>query len=284
MARKYFEFVTDHAYAVMAGVLLITLFCLFRFPFLKTELDPKRILPQDHPYIQMNNKIEQLFGGGRVVVVGVVSKDGNVFTPSTLAKIDRMAQAIEKIPGIYADNVLSIASRRVKHLQVNEQGFNVERLMPEPPATPEGAKSIRDRVFANPLYIGSLVSADASAAAIVIDVQDTEQAEAIRKATAAVAEGPAPEPISDLAIYRQLKAIADKESDANTTIHLGGLPVSLAFLEKDTAIMNRWVLPIAFVLIMAIHYLSFRTFQGMLIPPLTALLSVIWALGFISLT
>src|SRR5579884_972435 len=284
MARKYFEFVTDHAYAVMAGVLLITLFCFFRLPFLKTELDPKRILPQEHPYIQINNKIEQLFGGGRVVVVGVVSKEGSIFTPSALAKIDRMTQAIEKIPGVYSDNVLSIASRRVKHLQVNDQGFNVERLMSEAPATPEGAKAVRERVFSNPLYVGSLVSADASAAAIIIDVQDTEQAEAIRKATASISEGRAPEPISDLAIYRQLKAIADQEEDANTTIHLGGLPVSLAFLEKDTAVMNRWVFPIAFLVIMAIHYLSFRTFQGMLIPPLTALLSVIWALGFISLT
>lgn len=284
MARKYFEFVTDHAYAVMAGVLLITLFCLFRLPFLKTELDPKRILPQDHPYIQMNNQIEQRFGGGRVVVVGVVSKEGSIFTPTVLAKIDRMAREIEKIPGIFADNVLSLASRKVKHLQVNDQGFDVERLMPEVPTTPEGAEAVRKRLFANPLYVGSLVSSDATAAAIIIDVQDTEAAEAIRKATASVSEEEAPEPISDLAIYRQIKAIADKETDANTTIHLGGLPVSLAFLEMDTAVMNRWVFPIAFLLIMVIHYLSFRTFQGMLIPPLTALLSVVWALGFISLT
>ncbi len=283
MFRKYFEFITDHAYAVMGVIAAVTLFFLFRLPTLKTEIDPKRILPQDHPYIQTNDKIEALFGGGRVIVIGVVSKNGSIFTPPLLAKIDRMTREIEKIPGVYSENVLSVASRRVKHLRFNNDGFNVERLMPELPATPEEADAVRKRVFDNPLFIGSLVSSDATATSILIEIQDIEAAEKIRKATEGIGET-AGEPISDLAIYRQLKEIADRESDGTTSIHLGGLPISLAFLEMDTAIMNRWIFPIAFVLIMVIHYFSFRTFQGMIIPPLTALLSVVWALGFISLT
>jgi len=268
----------------MAGIAAVTLFCLFQFRSLQTELDPKLILPQDHPYIQANNKIERLFGGGRVVVVGVVSKNGTVFTPETLAKIDRITEEIKKVPGVIPDNVLSIASRRIKHLKFNEQGFNVERLMPEVPATQEQADAIRQRLFANPLYVGSLVSSDGSAAAIVIDIQEKETSRKkgeISEAEQAVIEE---KMVSDLAIYDRLKSIADREKDANTSIHLGGLPVALAFLEKDTTIMNWWVFPIAFFVIMLIHYLSFRTFQGMIIPPVTALLSVVWAMGLISLT
>ncbi len=284
MGRKYFEFIVNHAYWVMAGIAAVTLFCLFQFRSLQTELDPKLILPQDHPYIQANNKIERLFGGGRVVVVGVVSKNGTVFTPETLAKIDRITEEIKKVPGVIPDNVLSIASRRIKHLKFNEQGFNVERLMPEVPATQEQADAIRQRLFANPLYVGSLVSSDGSAAAIVIDIQEKETSRKkgeISEAEQAVIEE---KMVSDLAIYDRLKSIADREKDANTSIHLGGLPVALAFLEKDTTIMNWWVFPIAFFVIMLIHYLSFRTFQGMIIPPVTALLSVVWAMGLISLT
>lgn len=284
MGRKYFEFIVNHAYWVMAGIAAVTLFCVFQLGSLKTELDPKRILPQDHPYIQANNKIERLFGGGRVVVVGIVSKKGTIFTPESLSKIDRVTDEIRKIPGVISDNVLSIASRRIKHLEFNEQGFNVERLMPEVPSTQAQADAVRKRLFANPLYIGSLVSSDGSAAAVVIDIQEKEtsrkQAE-ISEAEELVIEEKL---VSDLAIYDRLKSIADREKDADTSIHLGGLPVALAFLEKDTAIMNWWVFPIAFTVIMVIHYLSFRTFQGMIIPPVTALLSVIWAMGLISLT
>ncbi|MFQ5949861.1 MAG: RND family transporter, partial [Nitrospiria bacterium] len=279
MRRKYFEFIVNNAYPVVGLIGVVTLFCTAKIGSIQTEIDPKQILPQDHPYIQTNSKIEQLFGGGRVIVVGVTAKEGSIFTPHHLEKIDRITQEVKAIPGVYSDNVLSIASRRVKHLRFNEQGFDVERLMPAVPATPSEADEIRRRVFDNPLYVGSLVSSDATAAAVIIDVQDKEAARKSRE----IAGEDLDEPLSDLAIYERLKSIADREDDADTRIHLGGLPVSLAFLEKDTTLMNRWVFPAAFAVIMLIHYLSFRTFQGMLIPSLTALLSVIWAMGLISL-
>ncbi len=47
--------------------------------------------------------------------------------------------------------------------------------------------------------------------------------------------------------------------------------------------MNEVVFPIAFVVIMLILFLSFKSIQGMLIPILTALLSVTWALGMVGL-
>jgi len=33
-------------------------------------VDPKTILPQDHPYVKLNDRIEKTFGGSRVVVIG----------------------------------------------------------------------------------------------------------------------------------------------------------------------------------------------------------------------
>ncbi|MFQ5580951.1 MAG: RND family transporter, partial [Nitrospiria bacterium] len=279
MGRKYFEFVVNHSYTVMGLIGLITLFSIIKIGSIQTEIDPKQILPQDHPFIKTNNEIEKRFGGGRVIVIGVRAQDGSIFTPGHLAKIDRITQEVKSIPGIYADNVLSIASRRVKHLRFNEQGFDVDRLMPSVPTTLEESEKVRGRVFSNPLYVGSLVSSDATAAAIIIDVQDKETAQKSRE----IAGEDLDEPLSDSAIYERLQSIVDREEDAATRTHLGGLPISLAFLEKDTVLMNQWVFPIAFALIMFIHYLSFRTFQGMLIPSFTAILSVIWSMGLISL-
>ncbi|MBN4054226.1 MMPL family transporter [Nitrospira defluvii] len=279
MNQAYFKFIVKHAYGVMGLITAITLFCFTQIASIQTEIDPKQILPQEHPFIETNTKIETLFGGGRVIVVGVVSKKGNIFTPTLLSKIDRMTQEIKSIPGIYSDNVLSIASRRVKHLRFNDQGFDVERLMPGIPRTQAEADILKEKVFSNPLYIGALVSPDASAAAIVIDVQDKD---VVRK-SGEISGEPMGEVLSDLEIHEALYDIVEKETDRNTSIHLGGLPISLAFLEKDTALMNRWIFPIAFILIMLIHYRAFRTFQGMLIPALTALLSVVWAMGMVSL-
>jgi len=279
MARRYFEWIVKYAYPVMILIGLVTLFFVTQIGRVKTEVDPKQILPQKHPYIETNAKIEHLFGGGRVIVMGIVAKEGNIFTPSYLAKIERLTQEIKKIPGIYSDNVLSIASRRVKNLRFNAQGFDVERLMPTVPTTQAEADAIRERVFANPLYVGALVSFDASAAAIIIDVQDQEAVEQ----SVVISGESLNEAVGDLALYNTLDQLAKQEEDAETTIHLGGLPVSLAFLEQDAILMNRLVFPIAFVVIMLIHYRAFRTLQGMLIPALTAFLSGVWALGLIGL-
>jgi len=277
--QAYFKFIVKHAYGVMALIAVLTLFCLYKIPSIETEIDPKRILPQEHPYIEANAKIERLFGGGRVIVMGIVAKNGTIFTPPLLTKIDRITQEIKTIPGIYSDNVLSIASRRIKHLHFNDQGFNVERLMSAVPTTQTEAEALRNKIFSNPLLVGALVSPDASAAAIIIDVQDKE---AVRQ-SGEISGEPVGKPVSDLEIYDALDRIAQREGDSETAIHLGGLPISLAFLEKDTALMNRWVFPAAFLLIMFIHYRAFKTFQGMAIPALTALLSVVWAMGLVGI-
>jgi len=279
MSRKYFEFIVKHAYAVMVIIVIFTLFFVTQIAQVKTEVDPKQILPQKHPYIETNAKIESLFGGGRVIVMGIVAKEGNIFTPNLLAKIERLTAEIKKIPGIYSDNVLSIASRKVKNLRFNAQGFDVERLMPAVPTTQSEADEIKKKVFANPLYVGALISFDASAAAIIIDVQDRE---AIEQSIVISGES-LNAPLGDLALYNALSHLANQEEDEETSIHLGGLPVSLAFLEQDAILMNRFVFPIAFLVIMLIHYHAFRTLQGMFIPALTALLSGVWALGLIGL-
>ncbi len=277
MIRRYFQFIVNHAYAVMLLIAGVTLFFLTQVGSVQTEIDPKQILPKAHPYIETNTRIEELFGGGRVIVVGVVAKKGNIFTPTFLAKIDRLTAEIKKTPGIYSDNVLSIASRKVKNLRFNAQGFNVERLMPAVPKTQAEADAIREQVFNNPLYVGALVSYDATAAAIIIDVQDPEAA----KQSGVISGEKIRQPLSDLELYEVLHRVVAQEEDAEAKIHLGGLPISLAFLEKDAELMNRLIFPIAFIVIMLVHYRAFRTLQGMFIPTLTALLSGLWALGLV---
>ncbi|MBI3604914.1 MAG: hypothetical protein HY202_02675, partial [Nitrospirae bacterium] len=76
MIKKYVNWLVDHPVRVIVIVSIVTLFFAFQLHNLFMILDPKRILPQDHPFVQLNNKIEQTFGGSRVVVIGVVAKKG----------------------------------------------------------------------------------------------------------------------------------------------------------------------------------------------------------------
>jgi uncharacterized protein len=357
MIKKYVNGLVNHPVRVILVIAIITLFFAFQFQNLFMILDPKRILPQDHPFVQLNNKIEQTFGGSRVVVIGVVVKNGDIFNPSTLAKIKRITDRVKGVSGILEENVVSISDRKIKYINASPGGMDIRPMMSEVPTTKEGLDDLKKSLYSNDLYVKSLVSEDGKAAAIITDFrsgvfspsnnssgsagqspggnpwwnpnkgQTTSAGSSTVGGSAAggsnpwwnpdkgkkdaksnmpkggttydtlvglvkglifgssswSASGENPYWTSDSLIYKKLHAIIDKEKDDNTEIYLGGLPIALSFLEADTNVMNQVVFPVAFVVIMGVLYLSFKSLQGMVIPILTALLSVIWALGLVGL-
>jgi len=163
------EKIVRFPYLVIALVLLITLFFLAQITRIEMKFDPKAILPQDHPYVQLNNKIEETFGGSRLVVIGVHHKKGEIFNPETLRKIQQITEDVKAISGIKEENVISIADRKVKHVVGKADTIEITQLMPEVPETKEGLLALKKRILSNPLFLGGLVSRDGTAAAIIVD-------------------------------------------------------------------------------------------------------------------
>jgi predicted RND superfamily exporter protein len=355
--KRYVQAIIRWPLLTILLVIVATVLFASQVGHLKMVLDPKRILPQSHPYVQLNNQIEEHFGGSRVVVIGVTVKDGDIFNPATLAKIQRITEAVKKVNGILEENVVSIADRKIKYIKSTPDGLDIRRMMEDVPTTPEGLAELRSNVFMNDLYVGSLVSKDGKSAAIITDFRGGggssdwwdkmmssdartpgwDLPDLVRKAYAqewsqedvekwwaqqggkpwekggaangtgtpgqaqspqagAAPGGAAPGGtgapadgdwhkiqaqwyVPDSTIYEELEAIAAKERDANTEVHLGGLPIALAFLEKDALLMNQVVFPIAVGVVILVLLLAFRSLQGVMIPLLTAGLSVVWALG-----
>src|SRR3972149_11675249 len=85
--------------------------------------------------------------------------------------------------------------------------------------------------------------------------------------------------VSDSTIHKKVLEIVDKYKDANTEIYVGGLPIALSFLEADSWRMSRYIYPLALFVIMFVLYFAFRSIQGMILPIICALLSVVWAVG-----
>src|SRR5574341_826390 len=300
--RRAIEFVVRHPRWIVVAAAALT--GVFAVQMLKVRMviDPKTILPQQHPYVQLNNVIEEVFGGSRVVVVGVVPKHGDVFTPQHLATIKAITEEVKKIPGIKEENVVSLADRKVKFVTADGESIKVERLMPELPETAEQAEAFRRRVMSNDLYVNSLVSADGRAAAIVTDFrewvptwQDNQQ-----QSAQAVQDWPKnPEDwaseswfggsrgaihtaygfrIGDEEIRRTLQEATARVAGDDVDIHFGGLPIALSYLDADSKRIV-YLFPIALVVMMGVLYWAFRSVQGVTLPLATALMSVVWALG-----
>src|SRR5437867_5495092 len=166
--ERYARWVVRRRWGVLAVVLLVTLLLGRAAGHLHVEIDPDRQLPQDHPFIQTLNDVHRLFGDKNLVVVGLFPHDGNVFTSAFLRKLAEVTERLRKVPGANQALVQSLAAPQVKDIRGTEEGMDVERVMETPPDDQAGADAVRRRAYANDAYVGTLVSADGSAAAVQV--------------------------------------------------------------------------------------------------------------------
>lgn len=264
LLRSYIALIVRHGAAVMLAILGLSLWLGANIANLKIDMDPDIWAPQAHPYVQATKLLEQIFGGRNVTIIGVIPKHGDVYQPAVLAKIQRIQAGIEAIPEAIRHNVNSLAARQAKEIKGTHDGMEVRSLLEPFPETPADIARLKAAVASNPIYINAIVSADGKTAAVLADFR-------INK------ENP-----SYTAIFDAIRKVTDAERDDLVDIRLGGLPIDLAWFEFHMMKMPLFF-GIALLIIMAIQYWSFRSFQGMLLPIVTALLSVVWGLGLMGL-
>ena len=264
LLEAYVRWVVRHRWTVLAAVLATTVLLGRAATHLRVEVDPDRQLPQDHPFIQTLNDVHRIFGDKNLVVVGLFPHDGNVFTPSFLKKLAEVTDRLRRIPGANQSLLQSLAAPQVKAIRGTTDGMEVERVMETPPTDMAGAEDVRRRAFSNDAYVGTLVAADGSAAAVQASFELTPETPGYRHLHAAVVAA--------------LKAADDGTFDYS-------LSGPVVFLAQLSIYANRMIyfFPLALVVIGLVHYHAFRTLQALFLPLVTALLSVLWAVGFMGL-
>lgn len=261
--RRYTEAVIQRRTAVILAVLVITVFLVAQMGSLKIDMSPDIWAPQAHPYVKTTKELEKVFGGRNITIIGIVPKAGDIYDAKILAKIDRIQRGIEQMPEAIPRNVLSLAANKIKNIRGTADGMEVRRMLDPLPRTPEELQRLKAAVAANPIYINALVSPDGKATAVVADFKMQDNA-------------------SYAALYADINSIVERERDDSVDIYLSGLPVSFSWFEFYMQDMPLYF-GMALLIILAIQYWSFRSLQGMLLPLFTAVLSVVWALGFMGL-
>ena len=186
LLEAYGRWVVRHRWTVLAAVLATTVLLGRAATHLRVEVDPDRQLPQDHPFIQTLNDVHRIFGDKNLVVVGLFPHDGNVFTPSFLKKLAEVTDRLRRIPGANQSLLQSLAAPQVKAIRGTTEGMEVERVMETPPTDMAGAEDVRRRAFSNDAYVGTLVAADGSAAAVQASFELTPETPGYRHLHAAV--------------------------------------------------------------------------------------------------
>lgn len=265
LIRSYAEFLIRIRVWVILAVIMITVFLGMQIAKLKIDMNQDIWAPQTHPYVKATKVLEETLVGTDLTLIGIVPKEGDIFQPDILAKIKRIQHGIEEIPEAVKHNVISLAARKVKDIRGTEEGMEVRPMLESIPQLPEEIDRLKKAIFSNPIYINSLVSPDGQAAAVIADFRVNKE-----------------NPVYTT-LYGDIRKVVDKERDGSVEIYMGGIPIVLNGIEFYMLKMPLYF-AIALLIIILIQYWSFRTFQGMLLPIATALISVVWGLGFMGLT
>ncbi len=259
----YIRFIVARRYWVLAATIVVTGFFASQLSKLHLEIRRRANLPEAHPYVQVQNRITDYFGGEAIVVVGAAATRGTIYTAEFLSKVVRVCQKLRDTPGVIDTSLFCLGAPYVKSVRAGaDDSMDVRPLVEVPPTTAEEVEEIRRQVERDRFLKENLVSQDGTATVIVVEFDDR---------------------LNDKQIFAVLENILASERDGTVRFALAGAPVLRAWLAKYTALIGV-LLPLAVVIIGLVHFEAFRTIQGMVLPLVTAVLSVVWSLGLMGLT
>jgi predicted RND superfamily exporter protein len=264
MLRRYVTSLVSRPKTVIVAVSVITVVLGFFISRLQVLLDVDSQIPPGHPFVAIGKRVEKLFGGKYTTFIGIYPKTGTIYTPKILGKVKRITEAVEKLPGVKKGSVVSLMSSRVKDIHSTEDALEITPLAPKIPETDAEMAHFRERVQANSLLTSLFVSKDGRATAVIVDFDDFEKAGGSK------------------GLFPKLEAIVAPEREPDVEILPAGACSILYWLLIYTRRLS-FLFVLALTTISYLLYRAFRTGQGMIVPLMTALLCVIWALGLMGL-
>jgi len=264
MLRRYVTAIVRRPKTVIGLVVAVTLALGFFMTRLHVLLDVDAQIPPNHPLVIVGQRIEKLFGGKYMTVVGIYPRSGTVYTPEILGKVKRVTEGLERLPGVREGSVLSLMSPRVKDIHSSADALEITPLADQVPTTDAEMAAFRARVRTNAFLTSLFVSDDGRATSVLVDFSDFEKAGGSR------------------GLYDRLERVLAPERGPDVEIVAAGAATILHWLLVYTRrVALLFVLALA--MIGYLHYRAFRTLQGMIVPLVTAIMGVIWALGLMGL-
>jgi hypothetical protein len=255
------ERIIRYRVALLALCILLTLFFLYTLKDLRLRANLADFAPRNHPFMQVQQRLIDIFGGLHQVSIAVVVKQGDIFNYHTLNKVVNITGQLYLLPGVNPGRIVSLAARKIKHVTASSDGFTVQRLLRDAPADSSGLQFLRDAIVRNPMLYGPVVSKDLKATLITADFQPEVEAQAI---------------------FEGLFRIIEPLQDANTDIFITGRPILEGWMYRYLPRMATVFLCTIAVMLLLLA-VAFRSKRGVLLPFCSACMATIWGLGMLVL-
>lgn len=247
-----------HPRVVVAVTLVITLLFAAQLPKIRTDTDPKNMLPATSDVRVYNDRMEEWFALHKdVLVLGIVNERG-IFNPESLRRLERITRAILQIPGVVVRDVASLTT--VDDVAVEAGGLVVRPAVADVPEAPAGLETLQQRLVSNPLIVDRLVSRDGTTTAVFIPLEGGANAKVIAD---------------------RIKAILADERGGSDRFYLAGDPVARDTFGAQMFYQMAVFSPLAALVMMLALYIMFRNAVLVALMMSVATVSIVWSLGLL---
>jgi len=170
--RDWARFVVAHPHAVLLTVLAAMLFCIAGLARLRMDVTFESFLKKDDPVLLAYEEFAATFGRDERIVIsaepGASATPDGVFEQKFLEKLRTLHQTLEeRVP--HLEEVTSLVNAR--DTRGEGDTLIVEDFLDPWPEDAAALARLRERAFDNPLFPGTLLSADGSATALTLELQ-----------------------------------------------------------------------------------------------------------------
>lgn len=256
---------TVHRRTVLILTIILSIGLGWGITRMQGEVRLWELFPYGHPYLKVQQKFGEIFGsGGSAAVIAIKAKDGNIFKQSILTKVQKMNNEVSMWDEVYRTLTISIASRTAKVVKAKSKGeISIEPLMwPEVPKNEQEMAILKQYIFSNPAYNGTLVSKDGAATLLITEFRNT---------------------VSYQRCFELLRELELRHSDEETSIHIVGFPMLMGWIYSYRPEIMM-VSGLSVLIMFLILVLIFRNFNGIMTPTLFSIMCTAMGLGFIGWT
>ena len=251
------EYSIHHPKLIIALSVFTTLTFAALIPMVKTDTDPKNMLPATSDVRVFNDQVEKTFALHKdVIVLGIVNPK-TLFNPVSLERIEQITQAVMQLKGVALEDVLSFTT--ADNVIAEDNNLTVRPLLTTIPRTAQELESFRNELLSNPLWLGRLISADGKTTAIYVPLEPGANAKEIAD---------------------HLREITRKEQ-GDEQFYIAGDPVARdtfgAEMFKQMAIFS----PLAGIIMMVALFFMFRSLSLVFSIMAVAFMSILWTMGLL---
>ena len=238
---------------------------------LRVHLDPgfNKLIPLKHALMEAFLKHSGTFAGANRILVNVKWKgEGDIYNAEFMKAIRGVTDDVFFTPGVNRAQVFSIFTPNVKYIEVTEEGFAGEVVIPSRfEADAEGLAKVRANV-ARSGEIGRLVANDLKAALVRADLLETDPSSGKKLDYAEVS--------------KKLEEIRAKYTSDKIEINIIGFAKIVGEV-MDGLFTVVAFFGIAFVVTAVLLFVYTRSLKLTIVALIVALLPVVWLLGILPL-